>query len=265
MGKFELRFDQQSNTRILASINGNVTDKYLFNPFGEELAVSGTTVNSLRFGGQFGYWRDEAERLDVRRRVLRVDQGRWMSRDPIGFWGGDVNLYRYATGYPVTMVDPSGLTLLELGPGGTYISVPGDSDDPPQSKHDKKCELLEEFVQKMLKKYAKECLGIKKFPHYNQFKKAEKIKELIEYAEYIKKFIENKLTYCDLAKLSIEQQIKQLPAPSKCDSGEPGHSKYQSPFSVPSPTPIHIPLPPLIPLPPPIPWYEEFPWWELLE
>lgn len=29
------RFDQQSNTRILASINGNVTDKYLCMTFGE--------------------------------------------------------------------------------------------------------------------------------------------------------------------------------------------------------------------------------------
>ena len=93
-------FDQQSNVRILASINGNVTDEYLYKAFGEELAVSGNTVNSLRFGGQVGYWRDEADRLDVRRRVLRVDQGRWMSRDPLGFDGGDWSVYRYVGNEP---------------------------------------------------------------------------------------------------------------------------------------------------------------------
>ena len=68
-------FDQQANTRILASINGNVTDDYLYKAFGEELAISGATVNSLRFGGQVGYWRDEAERLYVRARHLRTDMG----------------------------------------------------------------------------------------------------------------------------------------------------------------------------------------------
>ncbi len=102
-------FDQQSNTRILASMNGNVTDDYLYKAFGEELAVSGSTINSLRFGGQVGYWRDEAERLYVRRRVLRVDQGRWISREPIGFDGGDWNLYRYSINTPIDMVDPSGM------------------------------------------------------------------------------------------------------------------------------------------------------------
>ncbi len=69
-------FDQQANTRIIVSPAGAITDSYLYKAFGEEVAVSGATINPLRFGGQVGYWRDEAERLDVKRRVLRVDQGR---------------------------------------------------------------------------------------------------------------------------------------------------------------------------------------------
>ena len=35
-------FDQQANTRILSSINGNVTDNYLYKAFGEELGVPET-------------------------------------------------------------------------------------------------------------------------------------------------------------------------------------------------------------------------------
>ena len=109
-------FDQPANTRILSSLDGNVTDNYLCKAFGEEMAVSGTTVNSLRFGGQVGYWRDEAERLYVRRRDLRVDQGRWMSRDPLGFWGGDWNLYRYVGNKFGKYDDPLGERIYSTGP-----------------------------------------------------------------------------------------------------------------------------------------------------
>ncbi len=65
--------------------------------------VSGATINPLRFGRQVGYWRDKAERLNVGRRVLRVDQGRWMSQDPLGFGGGDWNLYGYVGNAPLVL------------------------------------------------------------------------------------------------------------------------------------------------------------------
>ena len=46
-------FDQQSNTRILVSIGGNITDSYLYKSFGEELAVSGNDgeLTALRRAG----------------------------------------------------------------------------------------------------------------------------------------------------------------------------------------------------------------------
>jgi RHS repeat-associated protein len=34
--------------------------------------------------------------------------GRWTSKEPIGFEGGDVNLYRYVNSDPVNFVDPEG-------------------------------------------------------------------------------------------------------------------------------------------------------------
>ncbi len=101
-------FDQQSNSRILVSIGGNITDSYLYKAFGEELAVSGTTVNPMRYGGLVGYYRDISSRLYVRTRHLQTDLGRWMSRDPIGFDGGDFNLYRYVGSNPVLYFDPNG-------------------------------------------------------------------------------------------------------------------------------------------------------------
>jgi len=35
--------------------------------------------------------------------------GRWLTQDPIGFRGGDSNLYRYCDNSPVNHTDPSGL------------------------------------------------------------------------------------------------------------------------------------------------------------
>ena len=104
-------FDQQSNTRILVSIGGNITDSYLYKAFGEELLVSGTTVNPLRFGGQVGYYRDFASRLYVEARVLRVDLGRWIGKGQI--WNEElsftyphiyVSIFTYAGNNPLSEV-----------------------------------------------------------------------------------------------------------------------------------------------------------------
>ena len=100
-------FDQQSNARILVSPAGAVTDSYLYKAFGEEVAVSGATVNSLRFGGQVGYWRDEAERLYVRARHLRTDMGRFLTWDSAEFIGS-VNLYIYVLNMPLVLSDAQG-------------------------------------------------------------------------------------------------------------------------------------------------------------
>lgn len=39
------------------------------------------------------------------------DVGRWTAKDPIGFAGGDMDLYGYCLNDPVNWVDPEGLTV----------------------------------------------------------------------------------------------------------------------------------------------------------
>ena len=43
--------------------------------------------------------------------------GKWTAKDPIGFDGGDTNLYGYVLGDPVGFVDPSGL--VQFTPGNS--------------------------------------------------------------------------------------------------------------------------------------------------
>lgn len=99
--------DLSGNARALADPTGAVTDSWAYSAFGEEIAASGSTDAPFRFGGQWGYYRDNPERLYVRARHLDAASGRWLSRDPIGFAGG-LNLYGYVGNDPVNGIDPSG-------------------------------------------------------------------------------------------------------------------------------------------------------------
>gem|GEM_PF-3947841 len=44
----------------------------------------------------------------MRARYYDADIGRFISQDPIGFEGDDVNLYAYAGGNPLRFIDPTG-------------------------------------------------------------------------------------------------------------------------------------------------------------
>ncbi|MDD2734565.1 MAG: hypothetical protein PHF56_11540 [Desulfuromonadaceae bacterium] len=45
-----------------------------------------------------------------RARYLNMDTGRWLSKDPIGFAGGDVVLSNYVQNNPINWIDPNGLS-----------------------------------------------------------------------------------------------------------------------------------------------------------
>ncbi len=100
--------DLQGHTRHMANAAGAVTHTFIYDAWGREIwPIVGTGVY-LRPFGQWGYYRDTASRLYVRARHLRVELGKWVSRDPIGFEGGDMSAYRYVASVPVTRFDPTG-------------------------------------------------------------------------------------------------------------------------------------------------------------
>ena len=95
-----------------------------------QTVVGSTTYNSFGTATRtgvatvYGYTGRELDSetglLYFRARYLNPETGRFLSRDPIGFAGGDVVLNNYVGGNPINFIDPSGLDAIgTLGFGGT--------------------------------------------------------------------------------------------------------------------------------------------------
>ena len=104
--------DPLGSTIALLDNTQTQTDTFTYWPYGEEQSRTGTTLTPLRFVGTLGYYRDSSTRSYVRARYLSTQQGRWLTQDPIGFDGGDVNLYRYTANQPIDIIDPSGFQMI---------------------------------------------------------------------------------------------------------------------------------------------------------
>lgn len=102
-------FDHSENTRSIADGAGHMIALPVYDAFGRDLTdVPGNTT--LGFGGRVGYYSDSRSGLVyIRARWYDPAIGRWITKDPIGFRGGDWNLYRYARNSTLLNLDPSGL------------------------------------------------------------------------------------------------------------------------------------------------------------
>lgn len=104
--------DPLGNTRALYDATQTKTDTFSYFPSGMVAARTGTTPTPFQWNGGSGYFTDSSTRKYVRARNYHNNLGRWNEQDPIGFDGGDFNLYRYVKNRFVVMNDPSGLVTL---------------------------------------------------------------------------------------------------------------------------------------------------------
>ena len=102
--------DGLGSTRALSDESGLVSDRYIYDAFGQVLTKIGNTDNSYLFAGE---QRDSNLGLDyLRARYLDVNTGRFVSRDSFeGFFRDPVSLHKYiyANANPVININPSGL------------------------------------------------------------------------------------------------------------------------------------------------------------
>ena len=66
----------------------------------------------FKFVGQYGVMTEPNGFYYMRARYYDPKVGRFISEDPIGFKGGDVNLYVYVGNNPINLIDPLGLKIL---------------------------------------------------------------------------------------------------------------------------------------------------------
>jgi RHS repeat-associated protein len=89
---------------------GNIVQTYDYDSFGNIVAVNDPAfVQPYIYTGR--EWDSETGLYYYRARYYDPMAGRFISRDPISFAGGDVNLYGYVQNNPVSFIDPSGLEI----------------------------------------------------------------------------------------------------------------------------------------------------------
>jgi RHS repeat-associated protein len=102
-------FNAIGNTVALTDMSQNVVNSYAYDPFGTVLNQAETVSQPFKFVGRYGVMAEPNGLYYMRARYYDPTVGRFISEDPIGFAGGDVNLYAYVQNDPVNRRDPYGL------------------------------------------------------------------------------------------------------------------------------------------------------------
>jgi RHS repeat-associated protein len=113
-----------------------VVESYEYDSFGNMKRHGDKVKNTITYTGR--EWDKETGLYYYRARYYDPMEGRFISRDPIGFDGGDVNLYAYVKNNPTNLTDPSGKNPWYgnyCGPG-YYSAPPIDELDAACQQHD---------------------------------------------------------------------------------------------------------------------------------
>jgi RHS repeat-associated protein len=100
--------DGNGNVTMLIYTNQIIAAKYLYDPYGNTLSMSGplASLNVYRFSSK--EWNSSAGLYYYLYRFYDPNLQRWPSRDPIGELGG-INLYEFVANNPISIYDSLGL------------------------------------------------------------------------------------------------------------------------------------------------------------
>ncbi|HEX2058445.1 MAG TPA: RHS repeat-associated core domain-containing protein [Actinomycetota bacterium] len=99
--------DQIGSVRLVVdTATGEVVQRLDYDPFGRVLQDTNPGFQPFGFAG--GLYDPATGLVRFGARDYDAEAGRFTAKDPLGFGGGDTNLYAYVTNDPVNLVDPSG-------------------------------------------------------------------------------------------------------------------------------------------------------------
>jgi RHS repeat-associated protein len=112
-------YNVTGSTIAMTDQTQTVVNQYSYDPHGNLLGRQEQIPQPFQYVGQFGVMTEPNGFYYMRARYYDPRVGRFISEDPIGFEGGDVNLYAYVGNNPVKRVDPSGLFFDGMFPGAS--------------------------------------------------------------------------------------------------------------------------------------------------
>jgi RHS repeat-associated protein len=92
---------------VIDATTGQVAQRIDYDEWGQVLSDSNPGFQPFGYAG--GLYDPDTGLVRFGVRDYDAATGRWTTKDPIGFEGGDSNLYGYVAGNPVTRIDPEGL------------------------------------------------------------------------------------------------------------------------------------------------------------
>jgi RHS repeat-associated protein len=110
---FSYHADGLGSVVAVSDGNKSIVAKYGYDAFGMVSASDPAFANAYAYTGR--EWDKEIGLYYYRARYYDPMEGRFISRDPIGFAGGDVNLYAYVGNRPINWIDPWGLKIQRFG------------------------------------------------------------------------------------------------------------------------------------------------------
>ncbi|MBK7707793.1 MAG: RHS domain-containing protein [Acidobacteria bacterium] len=113
--------DHLGSTNALTDASGNVTSSAAYDSFGN---ATGNLATRYKFTGR--EYDDFTGLHYYRARWYDSNLGRFISEDPIGFAGGDVNLYGYVWNQPLKYRDPVGTTGEEVAIASGAVLLAGE-------------------------------------------------------------------------------------------------------------------------------------------
>ncbi len=112
-------YDASGNLNQTTDASANITATLSYHTFGSVTDNSGPANPTVAWQGKQGYQFEQALGVAglqyVRQRWYDPATRQFISPDPLGFGGGDVNLFRYAENNPINRNDPGGTALEYIG------------------------------------------------------------------------------------------------------------------------------------------------------